>query len=88
MTTNKNDNNDKNGKGNAFKEQSAISPNVQIIQLGDAIKELKEKMRLYELHHKTETALSSEWDAGCKNHYLEMKSKYQELQEKRAKLLL
>ena len=56
-TTNKNDkneNNDKNEKGKAFREKKEISPNVQIIQLGEAIKEQKEKMRLYKLQHITE----------------------------------
>ena len=90
-TTNKNDkneNNDKNEKGKAFREKKEISPNVQIIQLGEAIKELKENMRLYKLQHITEYAIGSSWDSGRKEEYLQMKSQYQQLKEKRAKLLL
>lgn len=87
-TTNKNDKNDKNEKWKAFREKKEISPNVQLIQLGEAIKELKENMRLYKLQHITEYAIGSSWDSGRKEEYLQMKSQYQQLKEKRAKLLL
>jgi len=90
-TTNKNDkneNNDKNEKGEAFREKKEISPNVQIIQLGDAIKEQAEKMRLYKLRHLNEFSTDSRWDLGCREVYMEMKCKYQQLEEKREKLLL
>ena len=84
----KNENNDKNEKGKAFREKKEISPNVQIIQLGDAIKVLKENMRLYKLKHTTEYAIGSSWDSGRREGYVQMKSKYQQLNEKSEKLLL
>ena len=90
-TTNKNDKNDKNDKNEkwkAFREKKEISPNVQLIQLGEAIKEQKENMRLYKLQHITEYAIGSSWDSGRKEEYLQMKSKYQQLKEKSEKLLL
>ena len=87
-TTNKNDKNDKNEKGKVFREKKEISPNVQLIQLGEAIKEQKENMRLYKLQHITEYAIGSSWDSGRKEEYLQMKSKYQQLKEKSEKLLL
>ena len=90
-TTNKNDknqNNDNNENVEAFREKKEISPNVQIIQLGDAIKEQKEKMRLYKLHHLTEYSMDSSWDLGSKEVYREMEDKYQKLEKKRERLLL
>lgn len=87
-TTNKNDKNDKNEKGKAFRTKQEISPNVQIIQLGEAIKELKENMRSYKLQHITEYAHGSCWDEGRREEYMQMKSKYQQLKEKSEKLLL
>ena len=59
-----------------------------MIQLSDAIKELKEKMRVYKLHHISEHATGPYWDTGYKKEYMEMKCKYQKLEEKREKLLL
>jgi len=87
-TTNKNDKNDKNEKGKAFREKKEISPNVQLIQLGEAIKEQKENMRLYKLQHITEYAHGPIWDQGRREKYMQMKSKYQQLMEKRENQLL
>jgi hypothetical protein len=90
-TTNKNDKNDKNDKnekGKSFREKKEISPNVLAIQLGEVIKEEKEKMKLYKSQHTTEYAHGLTWDQGRKEKYMQMKSKYEQLMEKREKLLL